>query len=96
MLFAPFAMQSGSAMAAMPSAQHSKMVSDGHCEGQTDDNGTEVADKSCCAAMCAAPALPTQDRTDMVEFSSLLAVPGQVALYSGVLSEISTPPPRVS
>ena len=97
MLFAPFAMQSGSAMAAMPSDHHSQTMSKDHCEGQpTTEKDTKSAEKDCCAAMCAASALPTQARPGEVKFSRLLAVPGTVTLYRGILSEISTPPPRVS
>lgn len=96
MLFAPFAMQSGSAMAAMPSGHHSEMMTKDHCEGQATDKDSGSADKSCCAAMCTASALPIQAQSNEVQFSRLSAVPGTVTLYSGILSEICTPPPRVS
>lgn len=97
MLFTPFAMQSGSAMAAMPSDHYSEMMSKDHCEGQpTTDKDSKSADKPCCASMCSASTLPAQARPNEVEFSRLLAVPGTVTLYRGVASEISTPPPRVS
>jgi len=97
MLFAPVAMQSGSAMAAMPSDHHSEMTSSGHCGGQpAKHDGQQRPDMPCCAAMCAPSVLPTQAGSELLPFASLAAVPDAPAFPRGVLSEISTPPPRVS
>jgi hypothetical protein len=97
MLFAPVFMQSGSAMAAMPSDHHSETKSTGHCGGQpADDDGEQGLEMPCCAAMCAPSALPTQVGSDQLPFASLPAVPDAPDFHRGVLSEISTPPPRVS
>ena len=55
MLFAPFAMQSGSAMAAMPSDHHGQTMEKGHCGGQpAKDKSGKSAEQACCAAMCTA------------------------------------------
>ena len=97
MLFAPFAMQSGRAMAAMPAGHHDQSMSKDHCKGvPSADQDGKSSDNSCCAAMCTASVLPTQVRPYELQFSRILAVPAKVTLYRGVLSEISTPPPRAS
>lgn len=97
MLFAPFAMQSGSAMAALPAGHHDQSMREDHCQGvpSTHQDG-KSSDKSCCAAMCAASVLPTEVRPYELQFSRTLVVPAKMMLYHGVISEISTPPPRAS
>ena len=93
LMFGPLAM--GRAMAAVPAASHAQMSDDAHC-APADDEGDDATSDPCCAAMCAASALPTQARSNEVQFSRLLAVPAAASFHLGVLSEISTPPPRIS
>lgn len=94
LMFGPLAMDR--AMAAVPAASHAQMSDDGHCAPADDGKADEAMSEPCCAAMCAPSALPTQARSDEPQFGRLLAVPAAVSFHRGVLSEISTPPPRVS
>lgn len=95
MAFAPFAMQSGSARAAMPSDHHAQVKDAAHCTGSERKAGKTV-DHSCCAAMCAAAALapalaaylpmvaPGDDRPAIEQFGR------------SHLAKLPTPPPRAS
>lgn len=97
MLFAPFAMQSGSAMAAMPSDHHGQMTGKDHCEGQpATDKDAEAASSPCCAAMCAAVAIPAPRLDADQVFTPLPATPLAASHYRSVLGEIATPPPRLA
>lgn len=95
LLFGPLAMDR--AMAAAPVSNHSQMTKEGHCdtadEGKADTDGT----KSCCGAMCAAAVvvLP-QAKTSEPLFERVAANSALVSFRRGVLSEISTPPPRLA
>ena len=83
------------AMAAAPAASHATTSDDEqHCAPATDSIDDEAASESCCAAMCSASALPTQARSGVALFDRLPAVSAAVRFHRGVLSEISTPPPR--
>lgn len=93
-LFGPLAMDR--AMAAVPAAGHAEMSDDAHCAPTDDGKDVKASSKPCCAAMCAASALPAQAPSDEVKFSRLLAVPAAVSFPRSVLSEMSTPPPRVA
>lgn len=97
MLFAPFATQSGAAMAAMPS-DNAQMMDQAHCEGQpATDKDSKSGEKPCCAAMC----------TAAVAVGSIAAMQPQlygsnapgVTTYDFQFSyfgELPTPPPRKS
>lgn len=95
MLFAPFAMQTGGAMAAIPSDHHAQMIEQGHCGGQPADGKTDKAGgKSCCVAMCVAiavaPAVPSQP----LAFAPTIARPTLVQSPLSYLAKLATPPPR--
>jgi len=94
LMFGPLAMDN--AMAAVPAANHSQMSDDAHCAPADEGHADEGMSEPCCAAMCAPSVLPAQTRSNEVQFSRLLAVPAAVSFHHGVLTEISTPPPRVS
>ena len=97
MLFAPFAMQSGSAMAAVPSDRYALVMSTAHCEGQpaTDKDG-KSADMPCCTAMCAALALPPVSPADPVAIACSVERPPLKQFLHGFLAKLPTPPPRLA
>ena len=96
MLFAPFAMQSGSAMAAMPSDHHAQMMGKGHCEGQpTNDKDSKSAEKPCCAAMCAAVAVAAGSPIEPAVFARAVERPALEQFRHGFLAKLPTPPPRL-
>lgn len=95
MLFAPFAMQGGAAMAAMPSDHHAQTMGEGHCEGQpADDTDGKSAEKPCCAAMCAALAVSVGPTAEPVVFARVIERPGLARFRHGFLAKLPTPPPR--
>lgn len=97
MLFAPFAMQSGSAMAATPSDHHARMMDSGHCEGQpATDQDNESADMPCCAAMCAAIAVAPVSAAEPAAFACSLERPSLKQSLHGFLAKLPTPPPRLA
>ncbi|HET7710106.1 MAG TPA: hypothetical protein VFK50_11365 [Sphingomicrobium sp.] len=97
MLFAPFAMQSGAAMAAMPSDQHAQTMDKGHCEGQpAGDKGSKSADTPCCAAMCAAVAVAAGSPAEPPAFSPAVERPPLNHSLHGFLARLPTPPPRLA
>ena len=97
MLFAPFAMQSGSAMAAMPSNHHAQTMSEDHCEGQlAKDKDSKSADKPSCAAMCAAVAIATGSLVEPAVFAPAVERPALERFPHGILAKLPTPPPRLA
>ncbi len=97
MLFAPFAMQSGSAMAAMPSDHHAQMMGTGHCEGQPPTGkDSKSADMPCCAAMCAAIAVAPVAPADPAAFARSIERPSLKQFLHGFLAKLPTPPPRLA
>lgn len=97
MLFAPVAMQSGSAMAAMPSDHHAQMMGKGHCEGQpATDKESKSADMPCCAAMCAAIAVIPVSPADPAAFARPAERPTPEQFRHGFLAKLPTPPPRLA
>jgi Ni/Co efflux regulator RcnB len=97
MLFAPFAMQSGAAMAAMASDHHAKMVDKGHCDRQpAGDEDSKRADKPCCAAMCAAVAVTPIAPVEPIAHASSVDRPTAAQFQRGFLAKLPTPPPRVA
>ena len=90
LLFGPLAMDR--AMAAAPAASHAQMMGEGHCEpneGAVD----EALPDQCCAATAAVAPIPDVEE---VRFLGLSATPATLPFHRGVLSELSTPPPRLS
>ena len=97
MLFAPFAMQSGSAMAAMPSDHHAQTMSEDHCEGQpATDKDSKSAEKPSCAAMCAAVDIATGSLIEPAVFARAVERPALEQFRHGILAKLPTPPPRLA
>lgn len=97
MLFAPLAMQSGSAMAMAPADHHAQMMESGHCGEQPAKNhdGKSV-DKSCCVATCTAIAVvPTMPIEPQAMVSSNER-PSLSQFHHSFLAELPTPPPRLA
>ena len=95
LLFGPLAMEH--AMAAAPTSDHSQMATDDHCKPTDEGKADKAVSKSCCAAMCATAALVwPQAGTSEPLFVRLAAMAAPVSFPSDVLSETSTPPPRLS
>ena len=95
LLFGPLAMEH--AMAAAPTSDHSQMANGDHCEPTDEGKADKAESKSCCAAMCATAALVwPQAGTSEPLFVRLAVTAAPVSFPSDVLSEISTPPPRLS
>ena len=93
LMFGPLAMDR--AMAAVPAASHSQMSAEGHCPPAADD----MADKEmspCCAAMCATAAVVPQSQVSEPMFYRLAGTAAPASFHRGVITEISTPPPRIS
>ena len=97
MLFAPLAMQSGSAMAmAMAPADHqSQMMNQGHCSDQpSSGKGSKVPGKSCCIAMCTAVAVAPVSTVEPLAFERIGDRPALDQFHRSYLAELATPPPR--
>ena len=93
LLFGPLAMDR--AMAAAPPS-HSQTTDDGHCPPADDDKADKAMAGPCCAAMCATAAVVPGASASEPLFDRLPASPASANFHRGVLSEISTPPPRLS
>lgn len=98
MLFGPFALQSGAAMAMVPSDHQSEMSKSGHCaeQQQQDDQDGNKAGKSCCIAMCAAAAVAGDSAPQPNHYSIAGPAPLQDDFVHGFLAKLPTPPPRLS
>ena len=95
LLFGPLAMEH--AMAAAPTSDHSQMANDDHCEPADEGKADKAEPKLCCTAMCATAALVwPQAGTSEPSFVRLAVTAAPVSFPSGLLSETSTPPPRLS
>jgi hypothetical protein len=90
LLFGPLAMDR--AMAAAPASSHAQMMDNGHC--QPDESAADEAMPDPCCAATAAVA-PEAAAVGM-QFTRAAAKPAASPFHLGVLSEISTPPPRLS
>lgn len=95
MLFAPFAMQSGSVMAMAPADHHAQMMEKGHC-GYQSTKGTDgqTMDKSCCVTMCSAVALTAVSPIELLEFGRVADRPSLEQFRHSYLAKLATPPPR--
>ena len=98
MLLAPFAMQSASAMAMAPAADHhAQMMDSGHCgEQPAKDHDGKRVDRSCCAAMCTAVAVAPMPISEPHAFASSIERPSLVQFDHSFLAELPTPPPRLA
>ncbi len=97
MLFAPFAMQSGSAMAAVPTDHHAQMMGADHCEGESPTGkDSKSADQPCCAAMCTAIAVAPVSPADPPAFARSVERPSLNQSLHGFLAKLPTPPPRLA
>ncbi len=94
LMFGPLAMDR--AMAAVPTSGHSQMTGEGHCPPGGDESAEKGMSKPCCAAMCATAAVVPQSQVSELLFDRLAVSTVPANFHRGVLSEISTPPPRVS
>lgn len=96
MLFAPLAMQTGSAMAMAPADHHAQMTENGHCGGQPAEGDQDKSpDKSCCVAMCAAVAVTPTTTVEPHGFSKPIERPALDQFEGSFLAELPTPPPRL-
>lgn len=95
-LFAPLAMQSGVAMAAMP-MDRGEAAQAGHC-GSEDDGGDEQtgAMMQCCVAMCAAVAPLGAPSIEPLAYQAPMLAAFHPAAHRLFLAELPTPPPRAA
>ena len=93
LLLGPLAMDR--AMAAVPVGQ-TQMADDGHCQPADKGQPGKAMAKPCCAAMCATAAIVPEASASEPLFGRLPATPASASFHRGVLSEISTPPPRLA
>ena len=97
MLFAPFSMKSGSAMAAMPSDHHGQTNANGHCGNQPRNGMADKAiGKSCCAAMCTAVAVTPASPIVPLIFPRTVERPTLSLSPHSYLASLATPPPRTA
>ena len=95
MLFAPFAMQSGSAMAMAPADHQSQMMESGNCgEQPAKEKDGKSLNKSCCVAMCAAIAVAPVPPLEPHAFAKGVDHPSLASLHNSYLARLPTPPPR--
>ena len=93
MLFAPLAMETGSAMAMAPADHQAQMMEKGHCGDQPGKNG-KTMDKSCCVATCTAVAVTAVSPIEPLAFARLVDRPSLEQFRHSYLAELATPPPR--
>jgi hypothetical protein len=90
LLFGPLAMDR--AMAAAPASSHAKTMAYGHCDPDEGAADKAIADPCCAATAAVAPEAAAAE----IPSTRLVASPATSSFHRGVLSEISTPPPRLS
>ena len=94
-LFAPLAMQGGTAMAMAPADHHTKMTEKGHCGEQPAKNHDgKMMDKPCCAAMCAAIAVAPPSEIGLPAPAPSVEHAALDPFQRSFLAELPTPPPR--
>jgi hypothetical protein len=97
MIFASLVVQSGAAMAAMPSDHHSQMMEKGHCgEQPAKDKDGNPTGKSCCVAMCAAVAVNSTMSVSPLAYAPGRDQPAVEQSKRSFLAELPTPPPRAA
>lgn len=95
MLFAPLAMQTGSAMAMAPADHQSQMMDQGHCSDQPAERADgKTMTKSCCVAMCTAVAMAAPSLVEPQAFERVLDRPSLDRFHHSYLAKLATPPPR--
>ena len=95
MLFAPLAMQTGSAMAMAPADHQSQMMDKGHCGDQpASGKDSKMSGKSCCVAMCTAVAVAPVTPIEPLAYERVVDRPSLVQFRHSYLAELATPPPR--
>ena len=95
MLFAPLAMQSGSAMAMAPLDHLTQTMDKGHCSDQpTGGKDSKMPGKSCCVAMCTAVAVAPVSPVEPLTFQRVADRPSLDQFHHGYLAKLATPPPR--
>ena len=97
MSFAPLAIQSGSAMAMAPTADHhAQKMKSGHCgEQPVNDSDGKSDGKSCCVAMCTAIAVAPTTENEPHAMASYVERPAIAQFRHSFLAELPTPPPRL-
>ena len=94
MLFAPLAIQSGSAMAMAPGDHHAQMMEKGHCGDQPAEGEDGKMGKSCCVAMCMGVAVTAAVQMETVAFKRMLDRSSLDVFPHSYLAKLATPPPR--
>ena len=95
MLFAPLAMETGSAMAMAPADHQSQMMEKGHCGDQpAKGKDGKTMDKSCCVAMCTAVAVTAVSPVEPLAFARIADLPSLDQFHHSYLAKLATPPPR--
>ena len=97
MIFAPFAIQSARAMAAMPLDHQSQMMTKGHCGeqslgGKTDKNHP----KSCCVAAGTAIAAAPNSPDEPIAVDRVIVQSALRTSPHSYLARLATPPPRTA
>lgn len=96
MVAAPFAVQSGAAMAVAPADHHAQMAAE-RCDDQSSDGqGDQSGGKSCCAAMCTAAAFASAPAVEPHVLAAKTERPGLDRSNHSFLAELPTPPPRTA
>ncbi len=95
MVFAPFAMQSGSARAALPGDHHAEAMGTANCPGKQ-GKADQGVDHSCCAAMCAAITLAPAVAADLPMVVRGDNQPATEQFGRSHLAKLPTPPPRIA
>ena len=97
MLFAPFAMRSGGAMAAMAANHHSQAMDKDHCGDQpATGKDQKSTGKSCCAAMCTAIAVVPGSPVEPLAYARSVDRPTIEQFGRSFLAKLPTPPPRIA
>ena len=95
LLFAPFAMRSGGAMAAMPSNHHSQAMDKSHCGDQpATGKDHKSTGKSCCAAMCTAIAVAPGSPVEPLAHARSIDRSAIDQFGRSFMAKLPTPPPR--
>lgn len=95
MLFAPLAMQSGSAMAMAPADHDAQMMDNGHCADQpAKGEDGKMMSKSCCVAACAGVAVTATMPIESLAFARMVERPSLEVFHHSYLAKLATPPPR--
>ena len=96
-LFAPFATQSGAAMAMAPADHQAQMMKAGHCSEQpSKGHPDKPMGKSCCTSMFAAVVIAPSRIVEPLHAPHSAKRPAVDLFQRNFLAELPTPPPRVA